>query len=87
MLCEIQIAMLEKGILPDEDVGRSIMSSEVRDIQDESYRNLRDWYIFRDYMNSLEYITHALKHLSKSKRSSPINQSRRPRSRARRSIR
>lgn len=74
VLCELQIAMLEKGITPDEDVNRTIMAPEIRDIQDDSYRNLRDWYIFRDYMNGLEYAVHAFKHLSSQhqvKRSSP----------------
>jgi len=66
--------MLEKGITPDEDIDRSVMSPEVREIQDETYRNLRDWYIYRDYMNGLEYAVHAFKHLGKQhhvKRSSP----------------
>ena len=53
VLCELEIAMMEKGItVKREDPGqgpitRSIMSDAVRDIEDESYRNLRDWYIYR----------------------------------------
>lgn len=45
--------MMEKGItVKREDPGqgpitRSIMSDAIRDIEDESYRNLRDWYIYR----------------------------------------
>jgi len=73
VLCELQIAMLERGLTLGEDVDRSIMSPEIRDVKDETYRNLRDWYIFRDYMNGLEYVVHAFKHLSKrrqAKRSS-----------------
>jgi hypothetical protein len=57
--------MLEKGIVPEEDVSRQIMASDVRDIEDESYRNLRDWYIYRDYMNGLEYVVHAFNHLKR----------------------
>lgn len=56
--------MLEKGIFFDEDVTRTVMSPEVRDIKDETYRNLRDWYIFRDYMKGLEYAVHTFKHLT-----------------------
>ena len=57
--------MLEKGIIPEEDVSRNIMAPDVRDIEDESYRNLRDWYIYRDYMNGLEYVVHAFNHLKR----------------------
>lgn len=63
VLCELQVAMLEKGISQEETVSRHIMSPEVRDIEDESYRNLRDWYIYRDYMNGLEYVIHAFNHI------------------------
>ena len=62
-MCELQVAMLEKGIMQKEDVSREIMAPDVRDIEDESYRNLRDWYIYRDYMNGLEYVVHAFSHL------------------------
>ena len=65
VLCELQVAMLEKGIMPEDDVSREIMASDVRDIEDESYRNLRDWYIYRDYMNGLEYVVHAFGHLKR----------------------
>ena len=66
--------MMEKGItVKREDPGqgpitRSIMSDAIRDIEDESYRNLRDWYIYRDYMNSLEYAIDAFTHLKRNRR-------------------
>jgi hypothetical protein len=63
VLCELQMAMLERGLEVGEDVDRSIMSKEVRNTEDSSYRNLRDWYIYRDYMNGLEYVIHAFDHL------------------------
>ncbi len=47
VLCELQVAMLERGIQPEQDISREIMGSDIRDIQDTSYRNLRDWYIYR----------------------------------------
>ena len=65
MLCELQMAMLERDIEFGEDVSREIMKDDVRDIRDQSYRNLRDWYIYRDYMNGLEYIIHAFDYLKK----------------------
>jgi len=65
VLCELQMAMLERDIDIGTDVSRDIMKDDVRDIQDQSYRNLRDWYIYRDYMNGLEYVIHAFDHLKK----------------------
>lgn len=65
VLCELQMAMLERDIDIGNDVSRDIMKDDVRDIQDQSYRNLRDWYIYRDYMNGLEYVIHAFDHLKK----------------------
>ena len=59
------MAMLERDIDIGSDVSRDIMKDDVRDIQDQSYRNLRDWYIYRDYMNGLEYVIHAFDHLKK----------------------
>ncbi len=67
MLCELQVALLEKGIIHSEPTSRRIMSQEIRDIEDDSYRNLRDWYIYRDYMNSLEYVIHTFDHLKRNK--------------------
>jgi len=66
VLCELQMAMLERDIPFGEDISREIMKDDVRDIQDTSYRNLRDWYIYRDYMNGLEYIIHAFDYLKKT---------------------
>jgi hypothetical protein len=55
--------MLEKGIVQKELISRDIMSDNVRDIEDASFRNLRDWYIYRDYMNGLEYVVQAFNHM------------------------
>ena len=62
--------MLERGISMDErppDVSRQIMTKEIRHVESESYRNLRDWYIYRDYMNSLEYAIDAFTHLKRNR--------------------
>jgi len=65
VLCELQVAMLEKGIVMDSDesITRKVMSDDLRDIRDQTYRDLRDWNIYRDYMNSLEYVIHGFGHL------------------------
>nr|CAD7568370.1 unnamed protein product [Timema californicum] len=53
-LCEIQVAMVERNVTPKADVTREIMGEELRMMGNSSYRNLRDWLIFRDYMNGLD---------------------------------
>ena len=55
-LCEIQAAMLERSVIPHEDITRHIMGNDVRHTGNSSVRNLRDWVIFRDCMNGLEYV-------------------------------
>ncbi|XP_069677792.1 uncharacterized protein [Periplaneta americana] len=55
-LCEIQAAMMERGVVPHMDITRQIMNNDLRHIGNSSYRNVRDWVIFRDCMNGLEYV-------------------------------
>lgn len=55
VLCEIQTAMVDRQVTQREDVTREIMNEEFR-VMNETNRKLRDWFIFRDYMNCLEYI-------------------------------
>ncbi|XP_044736230.1 uncharacterized protein LOC123298325 isoform X2 [Chrysoperla carnea] len=62
-LCEYQFVMLERGVTPHPDVTREIMSDDLRKIASSTERNLRDWVIFRDYMNTLEYAVEVLNHL------------------------
>ncbi|XP_059471292.1 uncharacterized protein LOC132194179 isoform X2 [Neocloeon triangulifer] len=58
VLCEIHAAMIERGVKQHPDITRDIMSREFRNMNkgNSSVRNLRDWFIFRDYMNGLEYV-------------------------------
>lgn len=63
VLCEVQAAMMEKGIDHQTSIHRDIMPMEERHMQVDSYRNMRDWFIFRDYMNSLEYVVQSFDHL------------------------
>ena len=53
-LCEIQMAMLELNLESVEDISRDIINIEAINMQDKSYRDLRDWYVYRDYINHLE---------------------------------
>ena len=70
VLCELQIAMLEKGIEPKENVRRDIMKENIRDVDSDSYRNIRDWSIYRDYMNGLEYALSVFSHIKHNERNS-----------------
>ncbi|XP_076751572.1 uncharacterized protein LOC143423850 [Xylocopa sonorina] len=64
VLCELQVALVERQLSPRPDVTRDIMKSEFRTMSSsETYRNLRDWLIFRDYMNGLEYVVQVFEHL------------------------
>ncbi|XP_066598439.1 uncharacterized protein [Prorops nasuta] len=67
VLCELQVALVERGVPLRPDVTREAMTAEYRNMSNsETYRNLRDWLIFRDYMNGLEYVVQVFEHLGKS---------------------
>ena len=75
VLCEIEYALLQKGVQEHEleAVPREIIPENVRYLEDESYRNLRDWYIYRDYMNGLEYVIDAFNHLRTNQSNNQTN--------------
>ncbi|XP_034946628.1 uncharacterized protein [Chelonus insularis] len=67
VLCELQVALMERGVTPRADVTREVMTPEYRAMASSStYRNLRDWLIFRDYMNGLEYVVQVFEHLKRN---------------------
>ena len=70
VLCEIEYALLQKGVPEEElaEIPREIIPMRIRNLEDQSYRNLRDWYIYRDYMNGLEYVVDAFNHLRRNQR-------------------
>lgn len=61
--------MSERGVTPRPDVSRDIMPIEYRRVNSTTQRDLRDWLIFRDYMNALEYVIEVFKYLSNRKES------------------
>lgn len=65
VLCEIQYAIQERHLPLRSNVTRDIMSDKFRNLCDLSHRNLRDWLIFREYMNLLEYTISAFDHFRK----------------------
>lgn len=69
VLCELQVALVERGLTPRPDVTRDIMSSEFRKRESRTQTELRDWLIFRDYMNALEYLIQVFDHLAQRLRS------------------
>ncbi|KAK5650164.1 hypothetical protein RI129_001193 [Pyrocoelia pectoralis] len=58
VLCELQMATYERGIHSKlhPDVTRDLMPDYLRNDKVNTSRNLRDWIIYRDYMNTLEYV-------------------------------
>ncbi|TGZ51300.1 Uncharacterized protein DBV15_07778 [Temnothorax longispinosus] len=56
VLCEIQVALEERSVTRRPDVTRDVMTSDFRTMTDMTFRDLRDWLIFREYMNGLEYV-------------------------------
>jgi hypothetical protein len=53
--------MLEKNI-DYTDVTREVMSGDYRDIDCDTIRDIRDWVIFRDYVNTLQHLKQAFEH-------------------------
>ena len=58
------MALAERGVQPREDITRDVMRNEYRKISDQTFRNLRDWLVYRDYMNGLEYSIQVFEQLS-----------------------
>ncbi|XP_011878734.1 PREDICTED: uncharacterized protein LOC105568007 [Vollenhovia emeryi] len=63
VLCEIQVALEERSVTRRPDVTRDVMTSDFRTMTDMTFRDLRDWLIFREYMNGLEYVIQVFSHL------------------------
>lgn len=66
VLCELQNAIMERGITPRPNVDRNRMPPEYRGDnlrRDTTCRIKRDWVIFRDYMNGLEYVKEVFTYL------------------------
>ncbi|XP_018395709.1 PREDICTED: uncharacterized protein LOC108774167, partial [Cyphomyrmex costatus] len=63
VLCEIQVAIEERSVTRRPDVTRDIMPPDFRKTTDMTSRDLRDWLIFREYMNGLEYVIQVFSHL------------------------
>ncbi|XP_044592832.1 uncharacterized protein LOC123270752 isoform X3 [Cotesia glomerata] len=70
VLCELQVAMMERGVPQRIDVSRDIMPDMFRQVESITSRNTRDWIIFRDYMNGLEYVVQVFEHLKNNLESS-----------------
>ncbi|KAL6262735.1 hypothetical protein P5V15_005525 [Pogonomyrmex californicus] len=63
VLCEIQVALDERSLTRRPDVTRDIMADEYRLMTSLTFRDLRSWLIYREYMNGLEYVIQVFKHL------------------------
>lgn len=56
--------MMEKNI-QYEDVTRDIMDKHFVNLEEKTWRDLRDFSIFRDYLNTLEFIKESFEHFWK----------------------
>ncbi|XP_037077247.1 uncharacterized protein LOC119098438 [Pollicipes pollicipes] len=56
LLCELQIALLEKRLAADSSVTADIMGQDVRDMDSSRGRNLRNWVIIREYIMYLAHL-------------------------------
>uniref|UniRef100_A0A1B6DXL0 Uncharacterized protein n=1 Tax=Clastoptera arizonana TaxID=38151 RepID=A0A1B6DXL0_9HEMI len=65
VLCEIHMAIFDRRITQRPDVTRDIMSLDMRELS-TTHRKLRDWVIFRDYMNCLEYVREVFEYFNKN---------------------
>lgn len=56
--------MMEKNI-QYEDVTREMMDRKFIDLPDKTFRYIRDFSIFRDYLNTLEFIKESFEHFKR----------------------
>lgn len=65
VLTEVQVAIVELGLKTLSNIRRSHIPDEYRDVEDNmTKRNLRDFIIYRDYMNALEYVIQVVEYFS-----------------------
>ncbi|KAF5289062.1 hypothetical protein FQR65_LT11922 [Abscondita terminalis] len=64
VLCELQMAIYERRVHGQmgPDITRDVMPKYLRNETGNTSRNVRDWIIFREYMNILEYIIEVFEH-------------------------
>lgn len=65
LLCEVHNVMIVKNLTVETFIGREIMGDTLRQANDDTARNIRNWIIYREYLNMLEYIEQVFDHLSK----------------------
>ncbi|XP_014608241.1 PREDICTED: uncharacterized protein LOC106788985 [Polistes canadensis] len=64
VLCEVQAALVERAVPLGADVKRDVMADEFRKTASSAtFRNLRDFFILRDYINCLEYVNQICEYL------------------------
>lgn len=66
LLCEIHNVMIEKNLTIKTKIERTVMEGKLRQPKDDTARNVRNWIIYREYLNMLEYIEQVFDHLAKN---------------------
>ncbi|RZF43211.1 hypothetical protein LSTR_LSTR009015 [Laodelphax striatellus] len=64
VLCEVNTVISSFKIKMRDDIQRSIMPDEIRHLKSDTDRHIRDWLIFREYMNVMEFVLEIFTHIS-----------------------
>lgn len=61
-MCEVLELIPNEKLNSFENAKRDLMQDHLRHMTHQSERHFRDWLIFRDYMNLVEYIEQVMEH-------------------------
>lgn len=62
ILCELREIIPESKLSLYQNANEETMPTEFRHMDDHTYRHVRDWLIFRDYMNVVEYLIQVMEY-------------------------
>ncbi|KAJ8687413.1 hypothetical protein QAD02_023207 [Eretmocerus hayati] len=63
VLCELQVELKNRQLVPRTNVTRDVMPEDIRALGGRSHEDLRDWLIIRDCMNYLQFVRNSFKDL------------------------
>ena len=66
LLCELQLALLEKQLKPDSPKVADILSQDSPDLDQSRERNLRNWVLMREYKAYIAHVHAVIRKLRES---------------------